>query len=297
MSCVSHKKHLLYLSRLSHSNVRVKCSNFAPWLAMTHDYFWALKRVILSQTPQLLRTPLLCAVSQLCCKKKQNELLNLQFSVLSNWNWAGARCVSAPGTQPPGEPQVPPPPDPESAGQAVLDAGLQAGLRGRAGPRCSTSTHPGPAAGLRANHEERTHGVRERQQQPQQPRHAAHHGQPRQRGECTVFWLDVAEYMELKTRALYFAGKVKLQRTKKKEPQTGSRMDRLWVTVFWGFHNILTISDFLSSLAHSWQKEVFRSVFSFPIHLWECRVSSSKFLSSGEINHGRALHRDRQFSN
>lgn len=84
----------------------------------------------------------------------------------------------AAGTQPPGELQVPPPPDPEPAGQAVPDAGLQAGLVGRAGPHRSTSTHPRPAAGHHADHEERTHGLSQRQQQPQQPCYPAHYGQP-----------------------------------------------------------------------------------------------------------------------
>lgn len=104
--------------------------------------------------------------------------------------------VSAAGTEPPGELQVPPPPEPESAGQAVPDAGLQAGLIGRAGSRRSASTRPRPAAGHRADHEEWTYAVCQRRQQPKQPRYPPHYGQSRQRGEL-VHWKMKASECEL----------------------------------------------------------------------------------------------------
>lgn len=94
-----------------------------------------------------------------------------------------ARLLPATGTKPPGELQIPPPPDPEPAGQAVLHARLQVGLFGRAGPRRPAPSPPWPGAGHRANHEERARGLGQRQQQPQQPRYSAHHDQPQQRGE------------------------------------------------------------------------------------------------------------------
>lgn len=64
---------------------------------------------------------------------------------------------SATGTEPPGELQVPSPPEPESACEAVPDAGLQAGLLSRIRPRRDTSAHPWPGTRHRADHEERTH--------------------------------------------------------------------------------------------------------------------------------------------
>lgn len=106
-----------------------------------------------------------------------HRTVSLPFS-LNGWH-----LLPASGTKPPGELQIPPPPDPEPAGQAVLHARLQVGLIGRAGPRCPAPSPPWPGAGHRAHHEERTRGVRQRRQQPQQPRYSAHHDQPRQRGE------------------------------------------------------------------------------------------------------------------
>lgn len=84
---------------------------------------------------------------------------------------------SATGTEPPGELQVPSPPEPESAREAVPDAGLQAGHLGRIRPRRDTSAHPWPGTRHRADHEERTHAPCQRQQQPQQPCYPAYDGQ------------------------------------------------------------------------------------------------------------------------
>lgn len=68
----------------------------------------------------------------------------------------GLLCV---GAKPPGELQVPSPPEPEPTGEAVPDAGLQAGLLGGFGSRRAASTHSWPAASHGADHEERTHGA------------------------------------------------------------------------------------------------------------------------------------------
>lgn len=69
----------------------------------------------------------------------------------------------AAGSEPSRELQISPPPDSESAGQAVSDAGLQAGLFDGAGPHRATSTRPWPAAAHCANHEEWTHARCQRQ--------------------------------------------------------------------------------------------------------------------------------------
>lgn len=87
------------------------------------------------------------------------------------------------GTKPSWELQVPSPPKPESAGKAVPDAGLQAGLLGRTRSQRATSTLCWPAAGHRAHLEKWAHASRQWWQQPQQPGHSALIGQPRQRGE------------------------------------------------------------------------------------------------------------------
>lgn len=114
-------------------------------------------------------------------------MANLTSRFSTQWtNWTCAWIVFASGTQPPGELQVPPPPDPEPAGQAVPNAGLQAGLFGQPRPRRSASTHPWPAAGHHAGHEEWTHGLCQWQQQPQQPCYPSQYGQSRQWGEWTL---------------------------------------------------------------------------------------------------------------
>lgn len=127
-----------------------------------------------------------------CCNIHETELTFSTSSDLHNFlslNSVLYLFILPAGTQPPGELQVPPPPVSEPAGQTVPDAGLQAGRLSRPGPPRLAPPYPGPAAGRRAHHEERTHVLGQRRQQPQQPRDPPQHEQPRRRSELDVFLL------------------------------------------------------------------------------------------------------------
>lgn len=123
-----------------------------------------------------------------CCVSKREAMCNcphphLLFCLQTTYPCVVTAAFSFLGAKPPGELQVPSPPKPKPAGEAVPDAGLQAGLLCGFGSRRATPTHPRPAAGYRANHEERTHGPSQWRQQPKQPCYPAHVGQSWQWGK------------------------------------------------------------------------------------------------------------------